>query len=297
MLPRLATLSRSIVAGAVASLLLGCSMPAPAAQRALVLADQGQDREAIALLEEHLDEHGDDVAARRLLVRLHGHAGDLDRARQQAEQLAKVLGEHSPEPWIELGYAYELAHRYEAALQMYDHASSIAPRDAAGPKRGGLRALRWGELTAAESRLEEATRRQPGDPETWHALGLVRLKLGRLAAARQAYESGVLADPAALENRLGLATVALQEQRPEEALREYDALIAARPRFADAHLGRSWSLILLGRVSEAELALAKAETAGGSPAVLARQRRALAGLKRAKPAPSGRVEGDERVER
>jgi tetratricopeptide (TPR) repeat protein len=292
MSPRCAAFTRFALAGLAASLLLRCSLPAPAAQRALVLSDQGREREAITLLETHLGEHAEDVDARRLLVRLHGQVGELVQAREQAEQLAKVLGASSPQPWIELGYACELAHRYEDALRMYDYAASIAPLDAVGPKRGGMRALRWGELDAAELRLTEATRRQPGDPETWHALGLARLELGRLEAARQAYEAGVRADPSALENRLGLATVALKQKRPELALREYDALIAARPEFADAYLGRSWSLILLGRLSEAELALANAETAGGSREVLARQRRALAGLKRAKPAPSGRVEGD-----
>jgi tetratricopeptide (TPR) repeat protein len=278
----------------VSTVPLGCALSPPAAQRALVLADQGQERAAMRLLEGHLAEQPDDTASRRLLVRLQGRVGNLEQARSQAEQLAKVLGATSPEPWIELGYACELAHRYEEALQMYDLAANIAPRDAAGPKRGGMRALRWGELAAAEPRLEEATRREPRDAETWHALGLTRLKLGWLVAARQAYASGVRADPAALENRLGLATVALQERRPEEALREYDALIAARPDLADAQLGRSWSLILLGRLSEAERALARAETAGGSRSALARQRRALAGLKRAKALPSGRVEDDVR---
>lgn len=292
--PRLAALSRSLCAGIVAALLVGCSLPPPASQRALLLADQGQERDAIALLEAHLAQEPRDAAARRLLVRLLGQLGDLDAARSQAEQLANVLGKDSPEPWLELGTACELAHRYEVALRMYDYAASIAPLDAVGPKRGGMRALRWGELAAAEPRLEEAARRDAADPETWHALGLTRLKLGRLDTAREAYASGMRADPSALENRLGLATVALQAQDPEAALREYDALIAARPSFADAYLGKSWSLILLGRLREAEQALALAETAGGSRAVLARQRRALAGLKRSNIAPAGSVEGNER---
>jgi tetratricopeptide (TPR) repeat protein len=286
--------ARPALAVIAASLALGCTLPPPAAQRALVLAQQGQERDAIALLETHLVEHDEDVGARRLLIRLLGQADNLEQAHAQAEQLAKVVGASSPEPWIELGHACELAHRYEQALRMYDYASDIAPRSAAGPKSGGLRALRWGELEAAEPRLEEAARRQPSDPETWHALGLLRLQLGRSAEARAAYAAGVSADPSALENRLGLATVALHERRPEAALREYDALIAARPEFADAYFGRSWSLILLGRLSEAEQALALAETAGGSRAVLARQRRALAGLKRAKASPSPRVELDAR---
>lgn len=291
---RLAALSNSLRAGIAAAALLGCALPPPATQRALLLADQGQARAAITLLEAHLADEPRDAEARRLLLRLLGAIGDLEAARSQAEQLASLLGKGSPEPWLELGAACELAHRYEVALRMYDYAASVAPLDAAGPKRGGMRALRWGELEAAEPRLEEATRREPADAEVWHALGLTRLKRGRLDAARDAYASGVRANPAALENRLGLATVALQERAPEAALREYEALIAARPSFADAYLGKSWSLILLGRLSEAAQALALAETLGGSRAVLARQRRALAGLERSKPAPSGRVESNER---
>jgi tetratricopeptide (TPR) repeat protein len=290
---RLEALSRSLRAGVAAAVLSGCALPPPATQRALMLADQGQERDAISLLESHLAQEPGDAAARRLLVRLLGQIGNLDAARSQAEQLANLLGKDSPEPWLELGTACELAHRYELALRMYDYAASIAPLNAIGSKRGGVRALRWGELAAAEPRLEEAVRRDPADPETWHALGLTRLKRGRLQAARDAYASGVRADPTALENRLGLATVALQAQEPEAALREYDALIAARPSFADAYLGKSWSLILLGRLSEAEQVLALAETAGGSRTVLARQRRALAGLKRSKSAPAGSVEGNE----
>ncbi|MET0413831.1 MAG: tetratricopeptide repeat protein [Polyangiaceae bacterium] len=287
-------MSRSLCTGIAVAALLGCALPPPASQRALLLADQGQEREAITLLDAHLAEEPRDTTARRLLVRLLGQIGNLDAARDQAEQLANVLGKDSPEPWLELGAACELAHRYEVALRMYDYAASVAPLNARGPKRGGMRALRWAEFAAAEPRLEEAVRRDPADPETWHALGLTRLKLGRLDAARDAYASGMRADPSALENRLGLATVALRAQDPQAALREYDALIAARPSFADAYLGKSWSLILLGRLSEAEQALALAETAGGSHAVLARQRRALAGLKRSNREPAPSVEGNER---
>ena len=256
----------------LAALLWGCHLSPPPFERAALLAERGRNAEAIQLLEDHLGAHPTDHRERKLLIRLHGNAGQLAAAVDQTERLAELLPENSPVPWVELGHAYELAHRYDEALEAYDHASRIAPREALGAKRGGLRAARWGELEQAEPRLVEASRRAPLDAEVWHALGLVRLGLGNLSAARQAYAAGLAANPQALENRLGLATVALRLGEPEAALEQYEALLAVRPGFTDALLGKSWSLILSGRLGSAEAALDRAETLGAAPETIARQR-------------------------
>ena len=105
-------------------------------------------------------------------------SGDLGGARKEAERLSALLGPTSPVPWIELGHAHELQHKYDEALTLYDRAAEVAPRDPSGPGTGGLRAARWGEPELAEPRLEEALRRNPGDARLWHALGLVRVRLG-----------------------------------------------------------------------------------------------------------------------
>ena len=104
--------------------------------------------------------------------------GDLGAAERAAADLAARLPPESPIPWLELGHAMELAHRYDEALDLYDRAAAVAPLDNVGPKTGGLRAARWGETALALPRLEEALRRDPRDAETWHALGLVRLHEG-----------------------------------------------------------------------------------------------------------------------
>lgn len=264
----------SLVVGAL-SLLAACTLGAPALQRATLLADHGRTEEAIRTLEAHLAEHPDEHAERRLLIRLHGSAGNFAAAARQTERLAELLPPDSAVPWVELGAAYELGHRYDEALAAYDRASSIAPADALGPKRGGMRAARWGELELAEPRLQEAVRRAPGDAEAWHALGVVRLGLGRLDAARHAYVSGLAADEQALENRLGLATVALRRNEPAAALEQYQLLLDARPRFTEALLGKSWSLILLGEYASADAVLREAEQLGADRSAIARQRDAL----------------------
>jgi tetratricopeptide (TPR) repeat protein len=263
--------------------LTGCSLQPAPIERAALLAEHGRVEDAISVLEEHLAQHPTSHDERKLLIRLHGSAGRLDAAMDQTERLVELLPPASPIPWIELGHAYELAHRYDEALAAYDEAARIAPTDALGPKRGGLRAARWGELRWAEPRLEEAARRAPGDSEVWHALGLVRVGLGELDAARQAYTAGLSADPDAIENHLGLATVALSLNEPRTALEQYEALLRARPSSTDALLGKSWSLILLGELGRAEAVLMDAEARGADAHTIARQRLVMSQRKRKLP--------------
>lgn len=257
---------------ALASVLSACSLGTPPMQRATLLAERGRSAEAIGLLEEYLDEHPSEQVARRLLIRLHGSTGDFAAAVRQTERLAEGLPADSPLPWVELGAAFELGHRYEEALSAYDRAARVAPGDSLGPRRGGMRAARWGELALAEPRLREAVRRAPGDAEAWHALGVVLLGLNRLDAARHAYASGIDADEKALENRLGLATVALRQNQPAAALVQYELLLGARPKFTEALLGKSWCLILLGEYASAEATLNEAERLGADGTSIIRQR-------------------------
>jgi Flp pilus assembly protein TadD len=256
-------------------LALACHLETPAVDRATLLSERGQTSEAIAVLEAQIRDEPPALAERRLLIRLYGATGNGAAALANAERLAELLPPTSPVPWVELGAAWELAHRYEDALAAYDRAASVAATDATGPKRGGLRAARWGELELAEPRLREAVRRDPHDAEAWHALGVVCIGLGHLDAARQAYAAGIAANPDALENRLGLATVALRLNDPAAALAQYDLLLAARPKFTDALLGKSWSLILMGDYGSADAALTQAERLGGHRESIERQRAEL----------------------
>lgn len=248
--------------------------------RAILLVDRGRYDEARVLLAEHLRERPDDHKARRLLIRVHGFSGNLQAAREGAVALAAELGPAAPAPWIELGHALEFAHRYDEALDLYDRAAAIAPGNPSGPRTGGLRAAAWGEYELARPRLEEALRRAPRDATVWHALGVVCVGLGDLKSAERAYRSGLVADPRALENRIGLATLAIVRDEPAAALGQYDAILRERPRFGDAALGRSWALMRLGRLAEAETELARAEENGGDRGVVRRQRRMLAELRK-----------------
>jgi tetratricopeptide (TPR) repeat protein len=268
---------RVSVCGALAACLFGCAFSHPdPANQARMLVDKGRSAEATSELEAYLRLHPQAVPERRLLIRIYASMGQMGLAEQQTQALARTLGPQSPVPWVELGYALELGHRYDEALEQYDHAAEAAPHDALGPLTGGLRAARWGEVELAEPRLVEALRRDPSNSEGWHALGLVRVRRGDLDGARSAYSSGLRADPRAVDQHVGLATIAVLRGNAAAALSEYDAIVSARPQFADAQLGRSWALLKLGRLDDAERALDRARDLGASPRPLGAQRRALA---------------------
>lgn len=255
---------------------ISCAATKPSVrQEAVQLASLGRSAAAVELLRGYLRRTPGAVSERRLLVRLLGVTGQLADAEREAHHLARLLGVHSPLPWLELGHAHELAHRFEEALAWFDRAAEVAPSDPIGPRTGGLRAAIWGEVDWAAPRLEESLRRDPRDARVWHALGLIRVHQGRLAEAHRAYMSGLRADPRALENHIGLATLALVSDDPATALREYDIVLKSRPRFADAHLGRSWALLELGRLDEAARAMDEAERLGAAPGVILRQREQL----------------------
>lgn len=270
---------------------LACASTATPVQEAALLSEKGRDAEAIAVLEAHLAKHPEAVAERRMLLRLQAVVGNLGKAKAQAEELARRLGPESPVPWIELGHALELAHRYDEALELYDRAAEVAPRDPAGPREGGLRAARWGEAELALPRLEESLRRDSRAADVWHALGLVRVRLGDLPGAQIAYDSGLVADPRALENRIGLATLALRRHDAAAALRQYDLVLEERPGYADGYLGRSWALISLGRLVDAKAALDEARRRGASPRAIELQTRLLESSSEPKEgsAPSGKA--------
>jgi tetratricopeptide (TPR) repeat protein len=249
--------------------------PPSATDRAQALVRGHREGEAAAVLRERMRTRPDDLAARRLLVRVLAAAGDLAEARAEVVELARRMPEDSPVAYIELGHALELTHHYDEALAAYDEAASVAPTSPEGSREGGLRSAHWGETEAARPRLEEAVRRGARDPETWHALGLVRLHLGDFDGAEDAYRAGAASDPTRAESWLGLATVAVVRGEAQKALDAYDQVLARRPRFAAAELGRAWALGKLGRGRDALRALEHAEQLGAAPANIQKQRAAL----------------------
>lgn len=265
-----ALVATSALACTLAAMALGCASIGPV-ERAQQLVRMHREGEAIASLRAHLGKHPEDLGARRLLVRVLAFSGDLGAAKTEVAELERRMP-NDPVPWIELGHAFELTHRYDEALAAYDTATSVAKTSPDGPREGGMRAARWGEPEEALPRLEEAVRRGASDGELFHALGLVRLHMKDLDGAAEAYERGFAVDPKSTENLLGLATVAVVRGDAKAALAAYDRILERKPGFAGAELGRAWALAKMGRKGDAKRAIDHAEQLGAARENVARQR-------------------------
>ena len=127
--------SLSLASAAALGLALGGSAFShpDAKSQARMLVQKGRPAEAARALEASLQKHPEGVAERRLLIRVYASMGQMGHAQEQAQALASLLGPASPVPWVELGYALELSHRYDEALEQYDRAAEVAPRDPLGP--------------------------------------------------------------------------------------------------------------------------------------------------------------------
>jgi tetratricopeptide (TPR) repeat protein len=199
--------------------------------------------------------------------------GDLRGGTKELEAL-RDASPKDPRAWIDLGHAYELAHRYEDALDCYDHAAEVAPSSPEGPREGGLRSAAWGEYAAAKPRLQEAIARGDRVIDTFHALGLVELQLGDRDAAKKAYLAG-LDQPGGDHDAtcvLGLATLAVVEDDASGALRWYDELARRRPELPGAEFGRAWALTKLKKFDDASKALDAAASLGGRAEDVAKMR-------------------------
>lgn len=254
-----------------------CAQPG-AVEKAMGEVRRHNEPAAISLLENEIAAHPENRAARTLLIRLFAANGRIDRARAEVDELQRRSKEGDPSPLIELGHAFELAHKFEEALAAYDEAAARFPASPLGPREGGMRAAHWGEAEIALQRLNEAAKRGANDADLFHTLGLVNMKLHDSAGARNAYERGIAAAPEKIDSILGLATLALSEENFAAALDAYDRVLAKEPRFASAHLGRAYALLRLGRTNEARASLDRAEALGAPKANIERQRALLSSL-------------------
>ncbi|WP_339846738.1 tetratricopeptide repeat protein [uncultured Halopseudomonas sp.] len=170
---------------------------------AQLLAQEGQDAEAVSLLELELSSGTLSLETRRLLVQLYSRLGRYSKAIPLAEQVV------SADPEVDSVW-YQLL---------------------------GSMNYRLGRYQAAEKWFRVLLRREPGNAEIWRQLaGIQSLDLRQIDAAatlRLAYEGGIGLSDTDLENLVALQVAAgapWQAARLLEALTQQALLPASRSR-------------------------------------------------------------------
>ena len=237
----------------------------------------------------------DDPSALLAAGRVKLAAGETLNALLLLQQACARLPE-SAEAFFLLGAARHRARQLPEALAAFDHASALDASQAqaalgalavlcelgrtgeARTRAGELVARHpddalvhynvalihelLGELEAAAGCYDAALRFRPGFREALLNRGNVLARLGRLDAARDNNLRLVSAHPDWAESHYNLAEICLALSRYAEALAASDQALTLASDHGGAHRDRGLALAALGRLEEAEKALAHARALG-----------------------------------
>ncbi len=217
--------------------------------QAEALSALGRRDEAIALLEQRLEEHPNDadlLAARARQALTRGDQDDAERLLRRAVAADALHGESS----LTLATLLEDTGRSAEAAQVLEDLLRIDPGNP-----GALAALgrvRLADPERARPYLEEAVRLNPSRFEPLVSLGICYLKLELTDKAEAALRRALALHPDDVRCRNNLAIALLLERRLGDAERELRDILAAAPRFAEAHNNLALVLREQGRTRQAE---------------------------------------------
>jgi arylsulfatase A-like enzyme/tetratricopeptide (TPR) repeat protein len=175
----------------------GVDRPSIRRQLGQALAETGQAREAVAVLEP--------------LVASPSGAG-VDAATLNA-----------------LGIALSEAGRHGEAVAVLQRAAGLAPNDPKSFENLGIVALRMDQPEQARTQLRHALALNPGLPVAWNTLGVALYRLEGPAAALDAWERSVAIDPRQYDALFNIGLVAVQAGRPAQARQALTRFVATAP--------------------------------------------------------------------
>ena len=226
----------------------------PLGRQAIEHARRGEFEQAIAIAEQAIDEHPDDLGLRIFVAMLHVRREELGEALPHLREAVAL----SP---TETFARTELIRVLIGLDELEEASKLLEPPGLAGLQSVRLRALllhRRGDVASAERLFRQLVESEPQDFESWGNLGLCLLASARPEAAIQAFDRSLNLRPdrvsirhkwAEAHHALGTAEDALKKLRQRAATSSADGGIY----LAIAHLEG-----LLGRQPQALAALEEA---------------------------------------
>lgn len=166
-------------------------------------------------------------------------AESLVAARRSALR-ASEIDAASPDAWRAVGYTYELGGDLKLAIEYYQKALDVSPKNVAALTQMGLALVAQGKVSAGERYLGLAVQADPTDP--WARIFLARAWLSlanRDAATIEKNLEPALASalsPAVAEAKAIVSSLRLAAGRPEEAELLAREAIAVAPASVEAHI-------------------------------------------------------------
>jgi tetratricopeptide (TPR) repeat protein len=207
------------------------------AQRATAMAAAARDESlAQQAAQRWLELEPNSGEAREVIARVALRRHDLASVETQARELIKgnAAGLNEGFRQVALILAQSDPDRQEEALKVMNDLVSDWPKLSGAHHAMGLLALRFGQLTLAESAASQARSLAPSDREHVLLLVAVYLKQERLADADAAAEALIKSDKEPAELRVAYARLLLDSDQRDAARTQLQQALAQKPDLIDA---------------------------------------------------------------
>lgn len=178
---------------------------------------------------------------------------DVAASQRIDEAVAKVEAERgSDRAWGELGMVYDSERLRTLALECFDVAARLGPRQPRWPYRSAVTLAKLGRTDEAVAAIERSLALEPGYPPSHYRLGLYRLESGDLGRAEAAFRKATELDSVYPGGWIGLARVHLQRDENEAAIEILERLARQEPDDTTVRQLRSNAYRQAGRETEFE---------------------------------------------
>ncbi len=181
----------------------------------------------------------------------------------EAEKIFRNITDFKPfESALGLGLIYGSRNNFEKALNEFDEAIRVNPKDDLAWKNKGVILDKLHRYDDAIQAFDNAAKLKPNDATTLFNKGVVLYEMGRYNESVQAYDKAIRLDPKNANAWYNKGLVLFRLVRFNESVRAYDKALELSPKLALAWKGKGIALESLGRIKEANAAFAKVRELG-----------------------------------
>lgn len=213
-------------------------------------------------LKKVVEKYPDYAPAQLLMGRVLYEANKTTRARAHLARAIK-LRPTQPDAYLVLTQVWLDQGKVDDAVRVVENLGAAIPGEPIGYRRLGLALAERGD-PRAERLLVRALERDPGDVESWVALGKHYEATGRVPKALEALEKALEQEPDNQEVLLAAGRLALRMERPQEARAWFEQLLSlgSDPELA---VKVAFSYLSMRQIEAAAEVLDKARAQGVEP--------------------------------
>ncbi|MFX0201566.1 MAG: tetratricopeptide repeat protein, partial [Candidatus Hodarchaeota archaeon] len=183
-----------------------------------------------------------------------------ERDARARDQIESIINEIYARAWVSKGIPLGRSGKPEEAMECFDKAVKINPKDARAWVNKGVVLDKLGKPEEVMKCYDRALKIYPGNPLIWYKKGVALGELGKPEEAIECYDRALKIDPRGFPAWVdkGLALITLGG-KPEEAMKCFDRALKINPRYARAWYEKGVALNSMGRHGEAEECFRKAD--------------------------------------